>query len=122
MADAELAEAAGAPLALVPVLRGARTLVEAREIARHGDPATVVLDDSARPTVERFAELRGAAAERVDNEAARSIIRELKAVGGDLKALRLALTGAERGPELAAVVAALPRDEALRRAAAAISS
>jgi hypothetical protein len=84
------------------------------------DPAAVSLDDSARPTVERFTELREAAPDRVDSEAARSIIRELKAVGGDLKALRLALTGAGRGPELAAVVAALPRDEALRRAAAAI--
>ena len=43
-------------------------------------------------------------------------MRELKAVGGDLKAVRLALTGSERGPELAAVIAALPRDELLRRA------
>ena len=48
---------------------------------------------------------------------ARSVVRELKAVGGDLKAVRLALTGRERGPELAAVIAALPRDELLRRAA-----
>jgi hypothetical protein len=43
-------------------------------------------------------------------------VRELKAVGGSLKALRLALTGRERGPELWAVLRALPRDEALRRA------
>ena len=48
---------------------------------------------------------------------AKSVVRELKAVGGDLKAVRLALTGRERGPELAAVIAALPRDELLRRAA-----
>jgi hypothetical protein len=48
---------------------------------------------------------------------ARSVVRELKAVGGDLKSVRLALTGRERGPELAAVIAALPRDELLRRAA-----
>jgi len=48
-------------------------------------------------------------------------VRELKAVGGSLKLLRLALTGAERGPELWTVVAAVPRDEALRRAAAAIT-
>ena len=40
---------------------------------------------------------------------------ELKAVGGDLKAVRLALTGRERGPELAAVISALPREELLRR-------
>jgi hypothetical protein len=43
------------------------------------------------------------------------MVRELKAVGGDLKAVRLALTGHERGPELAAVIAALPRDELLSR-------
>ena len=45
----------------------------------------------------------------------RAIVRELKAVGGDLKAVRLALTGRDRGPELAAVIAALPRDELLSR-------
>ena len=50
----------------------------------------------------------------------REIVRELKAVGGDLKALRLALTGAERGPELWTVIAALPEDEALRRVDAAL--
>ena len=48
------------------------------------------------------------------------MIRELKAVGGDLRALRLALTGRDRGPELWAVLRALPRDEALRRVAAAL--
>ena len=48
-------------------------------------------------------------------------MRELKAVGGNLKFLRLALTGAERGPELWTVVAAVPRDEALRRVTAAIT-
>ena len=47
-------------------------------------------------------------------------MRELKAVGGDLQALRRALTGRERGPELWAVVAALPRDETLRRVDAAL--
>jgi hypothetical protein len=106
----------------VPALRGARTLVEAAEIAQQivGVP-TVVLAEEARPSIDRFVELREAAADRLDTDAARSIIRELKAVGADLKALRLALTGAERGPELAAVVTALPRDEALRRAAAALS-
>jgi len=121
MTDAELAEATAAPVELAPALRGARTLIEAREIARQIlTPTPVSLGESARPTVERFTELREAAAERLDETAAKSIVVELKAVGGDLRALRLALTGAERGPELAAVVAALPRDEALRRAAAAI--
>jgi hypothetical protein len=43
-------------------------------------------------------------------------VRELKAVGGDLRSLRLALTGAERGPALWTVLCAVPRDEALRRA------
>ena len=122
MPDAELAEIAGAAVELVPVLRGARTLVEAREIARLiTHPDAVTLPDAARPTVERFTELRAAAADRLYGEEARAIVRELKAVGGDLKALRLALTGAERGPELAAVVAALTRDEALRRVSAAIA-
>jgi Anticodon binding domain len=36
-------------------------------------------------------------------------------VGGDLRALRLALTGRDRGPELAAILAALSKEEALRR-------
>jgi glutamyl-tRNA synthetase len=121
MPDDALAAAVAAPLELVPALRGARTLLEAQETARQlADPAAVSLPDAARPTIARFLELRGAAADRLDHEQAKAVVRELKAVGGDLKALRLALTGAERGPELAAVVAVLPRDEALRRAAAAI--
>src|SRR5919198_3463561 len=53
---------------------------------------------------------------------AKGIVRELKAVGGDLRSLRLALTGRERGPELWAVIAALPRDEALRRAERALAA
>jgi glutamyl/glutaminyl-tRNA synthetase len=119
--DVELAAAADAPVGLAPALRGARTLDEAREIARQIlEPATVALADSSRPTLERFTELRAAGPEHLDEAEGRAIVRELKAVGGDLKALRLALTGAERGPELAAVVAALPRDEALRRTAAAL--
>ncbi len=122
MADADLAAAAGASPELARALRGARTLVEAREIARQIQaPEEVALGDEARSTLERFAELRAAAPDRLDEPEARSIVRELKAVGGSLKALRLALTGAERGPELWTVVAAVPRSEALRRAAAAIT-
>ena len=122
MPDADLAATAGAPVELVPVIRGARTLVEAREIARQIlDPVPVALGSESIPTLERFTELRSATAERLDGESARAIVRELKAVGGDLKALRVALTGAERGPELAAVLVVLPRDEALRRAATALS-
>ena len=50
----------------------------------------------------------------------KDIVRELKAVGGDLRALRLALTGRERGPELWAVSPRCPSDEALRRVDAAL--
>jgi glutamyl-tRNA synthetase len=118
MPDEELAAAAQAPVEVVPALRGARSLREARQYARLVlAPEAAVPADDARPTLERFAELRRAAPERLSSDEARAIVRELKAVGGDLHALRLALTGAERGPELAAVLAALSRDEALARTA-----
>ena len=116
MSDAELAAAADAPPELARALRGARTLVEARAMARAIlAPAPVALPEEARPTLERFVELRLGAGEPLDEDAARSVVRELKAVGGDLRVLRLALTGAERGPELWTVVAALPAEEALAR-------
>ena len=99
----------------------ARSSRRGRSPGRSSSPAPVALGEEARPTLERFVELRGAGAERLDEADARAIVRELKAVGGNLKLLRLALTGAERGPELWTVVAAVPRDEALRRAAAAIT-
>jgi glutamyl/glutaminyl-tRNA synthetase len=121
MGDEELAAAVGAPLAAAPVLRGARTLVEAREYARLiADPALAELPADARPTLERFAELRSAASERLSHDESRAIVRELKAVGGDLRALRLALTGARTGPELAAVLAAISREDALARSARAL--
>jgi glutamyl-tRNA synthetase len=116
--DAELAARAGAPLELVPALRGARDLNEAREtVLAILEPEPAKLDESARPTLDRFRELLTAANGALDG---RTLLRELKAVGGDLKALRLALTGRDRGPELWAVIAALPRDEALRRIDAAL--
>jgi glutamyl-tRNA synthetase len=116
MTDEELAAAAGAPLETVPVLRGARSLVEAREYARLVlEPGSSKLPEGADATLERFDELRTDAGDRLSADEARSIVRELKAVGGDLRALRLALTGAPRGPELAAVLQALGRDEALER-------
>jgi glutamyl-tRNA synthetase len=115
MTDEDLAERVGAPLEVVPALRGARDLIEAREFARLVlEPETVSLAADARPTLERFKELNTNGAEPKD------VVRELKAVGGDLRALRLALTGRERGPELWAVIAALPREEALRRVDAAL--
>jgi glutamyl/glutaminyl-tRNA synthetase len=122
MPDSDLAAAAGAPVELARALRGARTLVEAREIAGQIlAPEGVSLGDEARPTLERFVELREPVPDLLDEPDARAVVRELKAVGGNLKLLRLALTGAEHGPELWTVVAAVPREEALRRAVAAIT-
>ncbi len=121
MPDEELAEAAEAPVGLVPVLRGARDLNEARELARQVlEPEVARLPADARPTLERFKELRERASNGLDHDAARELVRELKAVGGDLKTLRLALTGRDRGPELAALLQALPKDETLRRVDAAL--
>ena len=96
------------PVSVAPVLRGARDLAEAREYAEQVlEPVDCEVD--APETLARFRELVEAGLEPKD------LVRELKAVGGDLKAVRLALTGRERGPELAAVIAALPRDELLSR-------
>ena len=121
MSDEELSDAADAPVELARALRGARTLVEAREIARQiQSPDAVVLGEEVRSTMERFAELRAGAGDPVDEAGARAILRELKAVGGDLKALRLALTGSDRGPELWTVVAAIDAGEADRRVSAAL--
>ena len=75
------------------------------------------LDDEARPTLGRCAELRASAPEQLSPEEGKAIVRELKAVGGDRRSVRVALTGADRGPDLGAVLAALSRDEALRRTA-----
>jgi len=108
LGDEELAARVGVPVSVVPVLRGARDFTEAREYATLVlEPAEAEVDSPE--TLARFRELVEAGMEP------KAIVRELKAVGGDLKALRLALTGRERGPELAAVIAALPQDELLRR-------
>jgi tRNA synthetases class I (E and Q), catalytic domain len=113
MSDEELAARVGVSQALVPAVRGARDLEEAREYARQIlEPEPVQLPAEAKPTIERFREL-------VDGDA-RETVRELKAAGGDLRSLRLALTGRERGPELWTVIHALPQDEALRRVDAAL--
>jgi hypothetical protein len=111
MSDDELASRVGAPVELAPALRGARDLNEARDYAAAILSPTPVKVE-APETLERFREL----VERGNGGAdPKELIRELKAVGGDLRALRLALTGRERGPELWTVVAALPREELLRR-------
>ena len=106
LSDEELAARAGAEVAYAPVMRGARDLNEAREFARQvAEPEPAAVDDAE--TLERFEELVGLPP--------RELVRELKAAGGDLKALRLALTGREKGPELQAILEALPREEALAR-------
>jgi glutamyl-tRNA synthetase len=115
--DEELAHRVGAPVELAPALRGARDLNEARDYAQSIlGPATLRVPGS-EATIKRFRELL----ERSNGGAdPKELLRELKAVGGDLRALRLALTGRDRGPELWTVIAALPREETLRRLDAAL--
>jgi glutamyl/glutaminyl-tRNA synthetase len=115
MSDEELARRVGVPRTTAPALRGARDLVEARTYADQILTPPKPVRVSADRTLHRFREL--VAANGIDPK---TIVRELKAVGGDLRALRLALTGGERGPELWAVIAALDREEALRRIDAAL--
>jgi glutamyl-tRNA synthetase len=107
MSEKELAERAEIPMSAVPVARGARDLREAHDYAQQVLEPPAPTPTEAPETLERFKELSG--------EDPRTVIRELKAVGGDLRALRVALTGRDRGPELAAILAALPREEAQRR-------
>jgi glutamyl-tRNA synthetase len=116
MTDEELAERVGVPVEAAALGRGAHDLVEAEGLVRAVlDRPSANLAQSPE-TLERFVELRAAMPEHLGKDDAKSLQRELKAVGGNLRALRLALTGAERGPELWAVLRALPRDEAVRRA------
>ena len=118
--DAVLAERVGVPVEVVPALRGAHDLNEARDLAQSIlDVPAVSLPDE-RETLERFRELREGAGAGLDKAGAKEIVRELKAVGGHLRAVRRALTGRDSGPELWAVIAALPRDETVRRIDAAL--
>jgi glutamyl/glutaminyl-tRNA synthetase len=106
MSDDELAARVGADPQYAPVMRGARDLVEAREYARQvAEPETAPTTDPE--TLIRYKELA--------DLPPRDLIRELRAAGGNLKALRLALTGRDKGPELSAILAALPKEETLRR-------
>jgi hypothetical protein len=118
LTDDELAERAGVPVEAAPLLRGAHDLVEARGLAAAvlDPPSNSLLQARSSETLERFVELRTPLPDVLDKDAAKSVLRELKAVGGDLRGLREALTGRDRGPELWAVLRALPRDEAIRRA------
>jgi glutamyl/glutaminyl-tRNA synthetase len=106
MTDDELAEWAEVDRQYVPVMRGARNRLEAQEFARQvREPLPVEAGDAE--TLTRFKELIGLPP--------KDLLRELKAAGGNLRALRLALTGRVTGPELSAILAALPEEEALRR-------
>jgi glutamyl-tRNA synthetase len=116
LSDEELAGRAGIPLEAVPLTRGAHDLGEAKALAALVLAPPGDRPRQAPPTLERFRELRAPLPDVLSKDEAKAVVRELKAVGGDLRALRLALTGAPRGPELWAVLRALPRDEALRRA------
>jgi glutamyl-tRNA synthetase len=116
MSDEELAARVGVSSSAAPVMRGARDLVEARAFA---DLVLAPPEPNAVAAPETLLRFRELAEDGLD---AKGIVRELKAVGGDLRSLRLALTGRERGPELWAVIAALPREEALRRAERALAA
>src|SRR6478609_8718908 len=116
LSDEELAARIDVPLEAVALARGAHDLNEARALVRSVlDPPSANLAQSPE-TLARFVELRTAMPELLAKDDAKTLQRELKAVGGDLRAVRIALTGAPRGPELWAVLRALPRDEAVRRA------
>ena len=90
-------------------MRDARDLAEAAEyVAAVGDAGSGWKPDPHdAATLERFRELV--------ELPPRELLRELKAAGGSLTALRLALTGRDKGPGLSAILAALPKEEALRR-------
>lgn len=120
LSDEDLATRVDAPVAFVPALRGVRDLQEAASIAAALRNAPAPASSASRETLARFRELLEQANGELDAVKAKEIVRELKAVGGDLRALRLALTGSERGPELWTVLLALSRDETLRRVEAAL--
>jgi hypothetical protein len=116
LSDEELATRLDIPVEAVSLVRGTHDLVEAKELARSVLEAPALEAARSPETNQRFVELRSQMPEHLDKEGAKALQRELKAVGGNLRALRVSLTGRERGPELWAVLRALPRDEALRRA------
>jgi glutamyl-tRNA synthetase len=121
--DGQLAARLGVPVEVVPALRGAHDLNEARALADallNPPSGKLPLGEGDRETLARFRELRERANGSLAKDAARELVRELKAVGGNLRTLRRALTGQDSGPELWAVIAALPREEAIRRVDAAL--
>jgi len=82
---------------------------------------------AALPQLTRFAELRAAAADWLDEAASRELLAAYRAwakaagikIRDALLPLRLALTGCEHGPELVFVLAAIARADALARLARA---
>jgi hypothetical protein len=123
LTDEELAVRVGVRVELAPALRGAHDLNEARTLAAavlNPPRNNVVLTDRDRETLERFRELRERGGGGLAKDEAKALIREVKAVGGHLRAIRRALTGADSGPELWTILAALPQDETLRRLDAAL--
>jgi hypothetical protein len=116
--DEELARRAGTDPRVAPALRGARDLAEARALAelvtRRPDPQPSRSPES----LAAFRDARARAGE-LDEATAHELVASLRAADADLQAVRLALTGEPRGPELWALVLALSLEEALHRAEAA---
>ena len=115
--DDSLAARVGVEPRMVPVVRGARTLNEARAFADQIEavPEAPVLTGEEQAAIQRLVDLRERSEEFLDEATARSLLREVKAVGGSLRTVRVALTGVQRGPELWTVLYALERAETLRR-------
>lgn len=97
--------------ALEPALRGVHTLAEAGELV------AAVVRVPERRSLPTLASARARYPEQLSEAQARELVDELRRLGVPLREARMALTGLPRGPELWAVLAALPRDEAMRRAA-----
>src|SRR5438477_925354 len=93
--DAELAARAGVPVEAAPLMRGAHDLVEARRLAQSVLDVPRDSPSTSPETLGRFAELRAPLPDVLTKDEAKAVVRELKAVGGNLRALRVALTGAE---------------------------
>jgi glutamyl-tRNA synthetase len=97
---------------LAPALRGVHTLRDAAALVAS------VLEPPARSPLPELAAVRERYPDRLlSEEQARALVAELRERGVPLRQARVALTGRDRGPELWAVLAAIPRDEAIRRAA-----
>jgi glutamyl-tRNA synthetase len=97
--------------AMGPALRGVHTLAEAAELV---DCVLVTPEHAPLPELAR---IRARYPEGLDEPRARELVDELRRAQVPLRQARRTLTGRDRGPELWAVIAALPRDEAIRRAA-----